>query len=182
MKKMKTITIPTLETAVPESKVLFEQMIKHLGKVPNLYAVMGHSPIALKAFLDFESTLTKGVFNGKEREAISLIVSEVNHCEYCLAAHSLVAAKHGFSNDEILAIRKGEASNPKLKAVISLAKSIASNKGKADQHFLDEFFESGYDEKALIELISLISIRTFTNFVFANTKVAIDFPLAPALS
>ncbi|HEY5392528.1 MAG TPA: carboxymuconolactone decarboxylase family protein, partial [Hanamia sp.] len=123
---MKKITIPTFETAAPESKILFEQMSKRLGKVPNLYAVMGHSPIALKAFLDFESTLTKGAFNGKEREAISLIVSEVNQCEYCLAAHSLLAAKHGFSSDEILAIRKGEASNAKLNAVINLAKSIAS--------------------------------------------------------
>jgi len=179
---MKNIVIPTLETAVPESKVLFNQMSKRLGKVPNLYAVMGHSPIALKAFLDFESTLTKGTFNGKEREAISLIVSEVNQCEYCLAAHSLLAAKHGFSSDEILAIRKGEASNAKLNAVINLAKSIASNKGNAYQHFLDEFFESGYDEKALIELIALISIRTFANFVYVNTKVPIDFPLAQRLS
>ena len=179
---MKKITIPTLETAAPESKILFEQMSKRLGKVPNLYAAMGHSPIALKAFLDFESTLTKGAFNGKEREAISLIVSEVNQCEYCLAAHSLLAAKHGFSSDEILAIRKGEASNAKLNAVINLAKSIASNKGNAEQRFLDEFFESGYDEKALIELIALISIRTFANFVFVNTKMPIDFPLAQPLS
>jgi len=179
---MKKIAIPTLETAVPESKILFEQMSKRLGKVPNLYAVMGHSPIALKAFLDFESTLTKGAFNGKEREAISLIVSQVNQCEYCLAAHSLLAAKHGFSSDEILAIRKGEASNPKLNAVINLAKSIASNKGNAEQYLLDEFFESGYDEKALIELIALIAIRTFANFVFVNTQVPIDFPLVQPLS
>ena len=115
---MSTITVPSRDQVSAESQLLFDVLQKRLGKVPNLYATMGYSPFALKGFLDFEETLSKGAFNAKEREAIALVVSEVNGCEYCLAAHTMLAMKRGYSKPETLDIRKGEVSDPKLSAII----------------------------------------------------------------
>lgn len=175
---MKRIEVPIRENVNADSQLLFEQIAKRLGRVPNLYATIGHSANALKGFLDFETTLNRGSFSGKEREAIALVVSQVNGCNYCLAAHTLAAMKHGFSKDDTLAIRKAEVDDPKLKAILELAKSIAENKGHADQTKLDNFFLAGFTEAAVMDLIGLVTVRIFTNYVYALTDIPVDFPAA----
>jgi len=179
---MKKISVPTIDQVSPESKILFEGLQRRMGKVPNLYATVGYSSHALQGFLDFDATLGKGAFNGKQREAIALVVSEVNNCAYCLAGHTMAAVKNGLSIDETLAIRKGHSSDPKIDAAVKLAKSIAETKGHADEAALDEFYNAGFDESALMDLIGLVTVRIFTNYVFAATDVPVDFPAAPALN
>jgi alkylhydroperoxidase AhpD family core domain len=180
---MRTINVPTLTQVDPRSKELLEQVQKKLGKTPNLYAIIGYSSSSLKAMMETENALAhNSSFTAKEREAINLIVSQVNNCDYCLAAHTTMAKMRGFSEEEAIAIRKAQLADEKLNNVILLAQSITQNHGKADETILETFFENGYDEKALVELISLITLRSFTNYVFSNTQVPIDFPLAENLA
>jgi uncharacterized peroxidase-related enzyme len=179
---MKNITVPAFEQVSAESQVLFEQMKKRIGKVPNLYATIGYSSHALKAFLDFEGNLNQGIFNGKQREAIALVVSEINHCEYCLAGHTLAAIRNGLSQDDTIAIRKGGSDDVKLDAIIKLAKSVTETKGHPEEQYLEAFYNAGFDEAGLMDLIGLVTVRVFTNYVFATTAIPVDFPAAPALS
>lgn len=179
---MKTINVPAREQVSADSQIIFDQMQKRLGKVPNLYATIGYSANALKGFLDFDATLSKGVFSPKEREAIALVVSEINGCAYCLAGHTLAAIKSGFSKEDTLAIRRAHVADPKLQALITLAKSITVNKGHADETSLENFFAAGYDEAAVMELIGLVTVRIFTNYVFALTAIPVDFPAAEPIN
>lgn len=182
IKKMKTITVPNKEQLSAESQTILESVEKKMGKIPNLYATIGYSSSALKAMLETEASLSHdSSFSAKEREAINLIVSQVNNCDYCLAAHTMLAKMKGFSDEDTIALRKAEYSDAKLNSVLKLAKSISSNKGAADDSASQNFFEAGYDEKALVELNALIALRSFTNYVFANTQIPIDFPLAQAI-
>jgi uncharacterized peroxidase-related enzyme len=178
---MKSIEVPGRAQVSAESQAIFDQLQKRLGKVPNLYATIGYSPNALKGFVDFEATLNRGVFNGKQREAIALIVSEVNGCAYCLAGHTLAAIKNGFTKEDTLAIRSGKTADAKLNAIIDLAKSITVNKGKPNEQVLKSFFDAGFDEAAVMELIGLVTVRVFTNYVFALTEIPVDFPAAEPL-
>jgi uncharacterized peroxidase-related enzyme len=175
---MKKIIVPTRDQVSAGSQASFDLLKSRMGKVPNLYATMGYSEYALKAFIDLDATLSKGVFTAKEREAISLIVSEINGCAYCLAGHTIVAVLKGFTKEETLDIRRGKTNDDKLNAIIQLAISIAENKGNADESVLTAFYEAGFDEGALMELVGLISMRVFTNYVFAITQIPVDFPLA----
>jgi uncharacterized peroxidase-related enzyme len=175
---MKTITVPTRDQVTPASQVIFDLYNKRMGKVPNLYATLGYSEHALKAFFDLDETLNKGVFTAKEREAISLVVSEINGCAYCLAGHTVAAIRRGFTNEETLDIRRGKAADPKLNAIIQLAASIAENKGHAEEDKINAFYEAGFDETALMELAGLVSLRVFTNYAFALTQIPVDFPIA----
>lgn len=178
---MKTIKVPTREEVGPETQALYDQIAKGLGKLPNLYATIGYSQNTLKGFLQFDSAMSSSVFSPKEKEAINLVVSEVNNCKYCLAAHTMVAKTKGFSHEEIISLRKGYTEEVKLAAVISLAKNITENHGYAEPQLLEDFFQAGYKEDALIELVALITIRIFTNYVHAITGVPIDFPEAMSL-
>jgi len=179
---MKTITVPTREQVSAGSQVIFDFYNKRMGKVPNLYATMGYSEHALKAFFDLDETLNKGVFTPKEREAVSLIVSEINGCAYCLAGHTVAAMRRGFTKEETLDIRRGHVADPKLNAIIQLAVSISENKGHAEESALNTFYEAGFDEGALMELVGLVSLRVFTNYEFALTQIPVDFPIAEPIN
>jgi len=173
---MKTIAVPTREQVSPEAQLIFDSIQKGMGKVPNLYATIGYSATALKAFLDFSEAFNKSAFTPKEREAIYLVVSEVNNCNYCLSAHTLMATMKGFTKDDTIAFRKGVSTDKRINTIIQLAKSLAENKGKADEAVLQNFFDEGFDETALMDLIGLVTLRTFTNYVYANTQIPVDFP------
>lgn len=178
----KLVAVPAREAVSPEAQIIFDQIQRRVGKVPNLYATIGYSAHALKGMLGLEENLNKGIFSPKEREAIYLVVSEVNNCAYCLAAHTMLAINKGFTEEETLAIRGGLAKDTKLEAVIQLAKSIAEKKGDADKTLIANFFEAGYNETALIELVGLVSLRAFTNYVYSLTNIPIDFPEAKPLA
>ncbi len=176
---MKTINVPAKEQVSTESQAIFKQIQKRLGKVPNLYATIGYSAHALKGMLDFEANLTSSnIFTAKEREAINLIVSQVNSCDYCLAAHTALGMMRGYTKEDTIGIRRGKVNDEKLSSIILLAQSIAQNKGNADKNLIDKFFDTGYNEAALMELIGLVSVRTFTNYVYAATEIPVDFPAA----
>ncbi|MEI9921661.1 MAG: hypothetical protein WDO14_23155 [Bacteroidota bacterium] len=64
-----------------------------------------------------------------------------------------------------------------MQTALQLAKAIATNKGRVEENFETAFFDAGYNEAALMELIALVTIRTFTNYVFALTKIPVDYPL-----
>lgn len=179
---MKTIQVPTRDQVSAGSQVIFDQFQKRLGRVPNLYATMGYSENALKGFVDFDAAFSHGVFRPKEREAIALIVSEINGCAYCLAGHTLAAIKNGFTKEETLDLRRGKSNDDKVNAIVQLAKSITINKGHADEQALDDFYAVGFDEAALMELIGLVTVRIFTNYVFAATAIPVDFPLAEPIN
>ena len=76
--------------------------------VPNLYATLAHSETALGTYLALQNA--KSSINGKAREVINLVVSQVNGCEYCLAAHTVIGGMVGFSAEQIIEIRGGRAS------------------------------------------------------------------------
>jgi len=168
--------VPGYDQVSPGSRQLFDTLKARLGKVPNLYATIGYSEHALKAFLTFEELLNGGFFSPKEREAIALVVSEINGCAYCLAGHTLAAIKRGMTKEDTLDARRGKMADPRLDVIVRLAKSITENRGEADEQIVDEFYDAGFNEGAVMELIGLITVRIYTNYVFAFSGIPVDFP------
>jgi AhpD family alkylhydroperoxidase len=177
---MKTFTVPTREDVTPANQVLFDNLKKTVGKVPNLYATMALSQNALGTYLTLQSAKTS--LRAKEKEVVNLVVSQVNECEYCLAAHTAIGKLNGFTDEQILEIRAGGASfDNKLNALAALGKSFVENNGKPDPVLVDNFFAAGYTQENLVDTIVLIGDKIITNYLHGVTKVLVDFPAAPAL-
>jgi AhpD family alkylhydroperoxidase len=177
---MKTFTVPTREQVSENNKAIFDNLNKAIGMVPNLYATMAYSDNALGNYVTFQGGKTS--LRGKEKEAVNLIVSQVNNCTYCLSAHTVIGKMHGLTDDQVIEIRKGGASfDAKLDALVKLAKNITETKGKADSTLVDNFFAAGYNEGSLVDVIMLIGDKTIMNYLHNLTEVPVDFPLAPAL-
>ncbi len=177
---MTAITVPTRDTVSPANQGLFDALKGQLGFVPNLYATLAHSQNALGTYLALQSA--KSSINAKAREVVNLVVSQVNECEYCLAAHTALGKMNGFTDGQILDIRAGGAAfDAKLDALAKLTRSIAVNRGHADQALVDAFFAAGWTTENLVDVIVTIGDKTVTNYLHATTRVPVDFPAAPAL-
>ena len=178
---MKNITVPTRNEVAEKSQRIFDNLEKQLGMVPNLYATIGYSEDALENYLSFSDKAGKSSFSMKEIEAIKLAVSEVNGCEYCLAAHTAIAQMNGFSVEETLDLRAANIEDEKLSVLTQLAREISLKRAYVDEEYLERFYALGYGEKALIDLIAVVTDITFTNYTHALTKIPVDFPKAKGL-
>ena len=178
---MKAIQVPAYEQVSPANQALFDSLKKGLGMVPNLYATLAHSETALGTYLSLQNA--KSSLSAKAREVINLVVSQVNSCQYCLAAHTVIAGMVGFTPEQILEIRRGRAGfDPRLDALARLVRSIASERGHSDPALVQAFFDAGWTEANLVDAIVVIGDKTVTNYLHATTRVPVDFPAAPALN
>ena len=169
------------EETAAENQAIFDQLKQQIGMVPNLYATYANSPVALKAILGFGDVLKDGTFSNREIEAIALAISEVNTCDYCLAAHTALGKMNGFSEEETLELRTREIGDGKLKALVELAASITETRGRPDENLIDAFYAVGYDRAALVELIGFVALNTYNNYLNHIAGTTVDFPAAPAL-
>lgn len=176
---MKQFTVPSKDSVSPENAAHFDTLHKALGMVPNLYATIAYSDTGLSRYLSFQNAKTS--LTNKEKEAVNLVVSEVNGCVYCQSAHTVLGKMNGFSEQEILNLRSGSSVNPKLHALVSLARDITNNKGRASEDSLDAFYNAGYTNANLVDLILQISDKIAMNYLHNLTKIPVDFPLAQPL-
>jgi AhpD family alkylhydroperoxidase len=177
---MTTFSVPTRDEVSPANRALFDALKGQLGFVPNLYATFAYSENALGTYLALQSA--KSSINAKAREVVNLVVSQVNACAYCLAAHTALGKMNGFSDAQILDIRRGLAPfDAKLDALAKLSRSIAINRGHADQGLVAAFFAAGWTKENLVDVIVTIGDKTVSNYLHATTQAPIDFPAAPAL-
>ena len=177
---MTTINVPTRAEVNATNQTIFDQLKSGMGMVPNLYATFAHSDTALATYLAFQNA--KSSIAGKAREVVNLVVSQVNQCQYCLAAHTMLGKMNGFTNVQIMEIRHGQASfDAKFDALARLTKGIVESRGHVDQALVEAFFAAGWTKEYLVDAIVVIGDKTVSNYLHSTTKIPVDFPAAPAL-
>lgn len=176
---MTTFKVPSRNEVSAANQANFDGLKNALGMMPNLYATIAHSENGLSRYLAFQGAKTS--LSNKEKEAVNLVVSEVNECRYCLSAHTVLGKMNGFNEDEIFNLRSGQSSNDKLNTLVALAKDITENKGHASATNIDAFFAAGYNKGNLVDLILQVSDKIAMNYLHNLTNVPIDFPEAVKL-
>jgi uncharacterized peroxidase-related enzyme len=173
----RTFTVPTRDQVSENNQAIFDNLHKMIGFVPNLYAYYAHSETALNDYLALQNR--KSSLNGKQREIINLVTSQINGCRYCQSAHSVFGKFSGLTEEQILEIRKGSASfDPKLDALVQFTTSVVENRGRATVDAKEAFFNAGYSQENLIDTIIIIGDKTISNYLHNSTDLEIDWPIA----
>lgn len=177
---MANFQVPTRDQVSANNQEIFDNLKGALTFVPNLYATFAYSENALGTYLNLQNAKTS--LSKKEKEVINLVVSQVNGCRYCQSAHTVIGKMNGFTDEQTIELRKGSASfNPKLDALVKLAKEITETHGRPAEATLNAFFEAGYTQGSLVDLIVAIADKVIMNYLHNITQVPIDFPVAPEL-
>ena len=102
----RTFTVPTRDEVSTNNQGIFDNLQKGLGFVPNLYAYFAKSETALADYIALQNR--KSTLRVKEREVINLVTSQINGCRYCQSAHTVLGKMNGFTDEQVLEIRKGK--------------------------------------------------------------------------
>jgi len=177
---MTKFTVPTRGEVSENNQVIFDNLQKGLGFVPNLYAYYAKSETALGDYLALQKR--KSTLKAKEREVINLITSQINGCRYCQSAHTVLGKMNGFTEEQIIELRKGSASfDSKLDALVKFTASVVENRGKATEESKDAFFAAGYTEVNLIDVVIVVGDKIISNYIHNLTDFPVDFPIAVEL-
>jgi AhpD family alkylhydroperoxidase len=172
--------VPEREQMSTYNLPVYDAIVKSVGFMPNLFATLGLSDNGLNRYISFQND--KSSLTNKEKEAINLIVSEVNNCNYCRAAHTAIGKMNGFTDAQALEIRRGQVSfDKKLNAIVKLSRDIVNTRGKVNQNYLELFFNEGYNKGNLVDVVIQIGEKTITNYLHNITQVSIDFPNVPKI-
>lgn len=180
---MSRISIPSVETSIEASKPLLAAVKQQLGVVPNLMKLVGHSPAALEGYLSLNGALAKGKLSVQLRERIALAIAEFNGCDYCLSAHSYLAANVAkISGSEIDAARDGRSDDARTAAALHFARRVAEARGRVSDADLAALRAADFDEASVVEIVLNVALNVLTNYVNNVAATDIDFPVVTARS
>lgn len=176
--------IPALDPARAVAPVaeLFGAVKAKFGVVPNLMRTFAQSPAALQGYLDFSGALAHGVLPPRVREQLALVVGEANACDYCLSAHSLSGRGAGLTPEAIEAARRGEAADPKVDALLRLARAIVASQGRVADEDIAAARAAGATDAELVEVVAQVALNILTNYMNHVAQTVIDFPRAKPLA
>lgn len=165
------------ETATGDAQVLLDAVTKKMGKAPNMTRTMASQPAVLESFLAFSGALAKGSFDAKTREAIALVVANLNGCDYCASAHSFVSNSLKVDADEITRRLSGQSNDTGIAAILTFATAIVETRGQVTDADFAAIRLAGYNDAIIGEIIANVALNIFTNLFNNVADTEIDFPL-----
>ena len=175
---MTTLKIHTIESAPEASKALLEGSQKAYGMIPGLHGVLAASPELLKAYQVLHELFSNSSFNEEELTVVWQTINVEHECHYCVPAHTGIATMMKVDDAITTALRdRTPLANPKLEALRDMTLLIVRNRGQVSSQELQAFYEAGYDEKQVLEIILGLSQKVISNYTnhIANTPVDAAF-------
>lgn len=169
------------EAATGDAAKIMADVKKKMGRVPNLISTMAHSPAVANAYLSFSGALSDGILPSHLRERIALTIGQGNECTYCISAHTMLGKNAGLNEEEIVAARRGTASDEKVAAAVAFARKLAEKKGNVSDEDLATVRNAGYSDGEIGEIVAHVALNIFTNYFNHVADPEIDFPVAPGL-
>ncbi len=168
--------VRTAADAPEASRAAVEAVQKAFGFVPNLIGTLANVPAGLQAYLSASDAFDKTSFTPLEQQLILLAVSQVNGCDYCLAAHSTFA-RRAYSADAatLAAVRQGSRlPDAKQDALVSLTREIVTQRGHVSAETLAAFIAAGYTREQVVEILLGVVLKTISNFIVHLSPIEID--------
>jgi uncharacterized peroxidase-related enzyme len=167
----------TTETASTEGAEILSAIKTKIGMIPNLYATMAHSPAALSAALAFGDAMGSSSLSAQVKEQLALAIAGANTCDYCASAHTAIGKMTGVDASELSQNLAGNASDPKVQALLNLATIIVKSRGVVTDAEIQDARAAGVTDAEIVEVVATVAINTFTNYFNHIAQTTIDFPV-----
>ncbi|MGE3151936.1 MAG: carboxymuconolactone decarboxylase family protein [Nitrospiraceae bacterium] len=167
--------IHTSSTAPQASRPILEEVERKYGFVPNYFAVLSESPVALRAYTGVSDALQDSVLSPIERQVVALTISVTTDCAYCVADHSTLAEMAGMPDHILKELRQQKPlSDKRLNALRGLVLSILYHRGWVPKEDLEHYARVGYRERHILEIITLLALKIMSNYVNHVAKTPLD--------
>jgi uncharacterized peroxidase-related enzyme len=145
---------------------IYDRFARQRGNVPNMFRTVAHRPEILQTMIaHMEAVLNTGTVPTALKELVIVRTSQMNACEYCLASHSLLAKKLGYSDEQIAALPRFESSasfSPREKVALRLAERLTRNERPLDDAELADL-RAHFTEGEIVELMAASGLFNYFN-------------------
>lgn len=164
------------------ARELLEGAREKLGFVPNMYRGMAINPGLLSTYLHgYDHFRNQANFTPPEQEVVFLTISLANGCDYCTAAHSMLALNVSkLSEDNTQALRDGKSlSDPKLEALRRFTHHMWQTRGLPSTAEAEAFKAAGFGDQHVLEIILALAVKTISNYANHVNHTEVDEAFAP---
>ena len=154
----------------------YDRLDEQPRKISNLLKVHSLNPDAMEHHLALYMTLMFGRsgLSRLEREAVAVVVSASNECEYCVNHHS-EALRHFLDEEEtlmLLASADGlETLEPRLSNIVRYAEKLTTAPSAMTESDLGELRAEGLSDKDILDLTLIVGYFNFVNRVAVGLGV-----------
>lgn len=155
----------------------YATLIKQRGKVANILKVHSLNPDAMNSHLDLYMTIMfgKSGLSRLEREAIAVVVSANNDCDYCVNHHA--EALRRYLKDEetigLLMTADGlETLEPRLSNIVRHAEKLTMAPGAMTESDLGELRAEGLSDDDILDLTLIVGYFNFVNRIAMGLGVS----------
>lgn len=160
-----TYTIRTIETAPAPAKETLAAARKAYGFLPNLLGMITASPALVKAYTTVAALFEETSFTPAEQQTVLHRVSAENNYEYCVAAHSVIAAIQKAPYDVVQAIRdRKPIPDTKLEALRCFTTAIVKTRGWPTNENTKAFLDAGYSRAQVLDVVLGVGLKTLSNY------------------
>ena len=157
---------------------IYAELIEKRGKVSNILKVHSLNPEAMRDHLGLYMTIMfgKSGLSRAEREAIAVVVSANNDCEYCVS-HHLEALKRYIKDEETLSLLAAadglETLEPRLSNIVRHAEKLTDVPGAMTESDLGELRAVGLSDRDILDLTLITAYFNFVNRIALG--LGVDF-------
>lgn len=166
------------ELATGRTKELLQSVQQAFGVTPNATKVMANSPAVLESFLAFSQAMGQVGIGEKLHNQVKLSTSESNSCDYCTSLLTAIGPAAGLSAADILAGRTATAEDQSTDAALKFAEAVLENRGKVSSVQLEAVRKAGFNDAAIVEIVTSVVLGCFTNFLNNVAETDLDIPQA----
>ncbi|MCQ0989548.1 peroxidase-related enzyme [Jiella marina] len=159
-----------------KTRAYFDKCQEKLGLVPNVLLAYGFDEAKLEAFSRFynEVMLADSELSKLDREIIAVVVSAINHCHYCLAAHG--AAVRELSGDPALGETiaqnwRAAGFDEKRTAMLEFVTKLTERPDTIVEADRDALREAGFSNRAIFDIAQVAGFFAMSNRVAAASDM-----------
>ena len=137
-----------------------------MGFLPNMYRNMANAPGLLETYMaGYDAFRADSGLSPAEQETVFLTISRTNGCDYCVAAHSMLADMSKVPTEVTEALRDGRPiPDPRLDALATFTTAMVESRGLPTAADLDAFAAAGYSETDVLQVLLAIAVKTISNY------------------
>jgi uncharacterized peroxidase-related enzyme len=173
--------VHTIETAPSGSAAILAEVRRTTGFVPNLYAVMAGAPSLLKGYLALGKLFDESSLTPLEQQVVALTASVSNACEYCVAAHSVIAGMKRVPEETVRQLREGHAlDDSRLEALRQFTAGLVTRRGHPTADEVAAMRAAGFREAQVLEVILGVGMKTISNYMNHLVHTPLDTAFSAA--
>ncbi len=150
----------------PELRSIYDRYLQQRGNVPYFFRTVAHrSQIFQTMIAHMEAVLSSGTLPTRLKELVVVRTSQLNCTNYCLASHSAICLKLGWTPEHLEALKTWQNSSlfsEAEKEALHLAEAMTLH----SHQFSDEemaHLRRFYSEGEVVELLAAIGLFNYFN-------------------